>query len=155
MHSSLFIYPLRFTHSAWCVRVLNAACESGLSRPPSSGIQIRAKVRNPTLLDPHGPSSQFIILPKVPRQCEIIEHGSFFTLLEQMKTNLPIGVDPEIMSGAPVFRGTRVPVQSLFEYLEDNMSLEELLGCFATVRGRILTLPPKQPQSASPPSDRH
>jgi hypothetical protein len=27
-------------------------------------------------------------------------------------------VDPEIMSGTPVFRGTRVPVRSLFEYLE-------------------------------------
>ena len=51
-----------------------------------------------------------------------------------MKTNLPIEVDPEIMSGAPVFRGTRVPVQSLFEYLEDNMSLDEFLDCFPTVR---------------------
>jgi uncharacterized protein (DUF433 family) len=51
-----------------------------------------------------------------------------------MKTKLPIEVDPEIMSGAPVFRGTRVPVQSLFEYLEDNMSLDEFLECFPTVR---------------------
>ena len=51
-----------------------------------------------------------------------------------MKTNLPIEVDPDIMSGAPVFRGTRVPVQSLFEYLEDNMSLDEFLDCFPTVR---------------------
>jgi uncharacterized protein (DUF433 family) len=38
------------------------------------------------------------------------------------------------MSGAPVFRGTRVPVQSLFEYLEDNLSLDEFLDCFPTVR---------------------
>ncbi len=51
-----------------------------------------------------------------------------------MKTNLPIEIDPEIMSGAPVFRGTRVPVQSLFEYLEDNLSLDEFLDCFPTVR---------------------
>jgi uncharacterized protein (DUF433 family) len=51
-----------------------------------------------------------------------------------MKTNLPIEVDPEIMSGAPVFRGTRVPVKSLFEYLEDNLSLDEFLDCFPTVR---------------------
>ncbi len=51
-----------------------------------------------------------------------------------MKAKLPIEVDPEIMSGAPVFRGTRVPVQSLFEYLEDNLSLEEFLDCFPTVR---------------------
>lgn len=51
-----------------------------------------------------------------------------------MKTNLPIEIDPEIMSGTPVFRGTRVPVQSLFEYLEDNMALDEFLACFPTVR---------------------
>ena len=51
-----------------------------------------------------------------------------------MKANLPIEVDPEIMSGAPVFRGTRVPGRSLFEYLEDNMSLDEILECFPTVR---------------------
>ena len=51
-----------------------------------------------------------------------------------MKATLPIEVDREIMSGAPVFRGTRVPVQSLFEYLEDNLSLDEFLDCFPTVR---------------------
>ena len=51
-----------------------------------------------------------------------------------MKTSLPIEIDPEIMSGAPVFRGTRVPVKSLFEYLEDNLSLDEFLDCFPTVR---------------------
>ena len=51
-----------------------------------------------------------------------------------MKANLLIEVDPEIMSGAPVFRGTRVPVQSLFEYLEDDLLLDEFLDCFPTVR---------------------
>ncbi|MDB6058849.1 MAG: hypothetical protein JWO95_2693 [Verrucomicrobiales bacterium] len=51
-----------------------------------------------------------------------------------MKGNLPIEVDPEIMSGAPVFRGSRVPIQSLFEYLEDSISLDEFLECFPTVR---------------------
>ena len=51
-----------------------------------------------------------------------------------MKTTLPIEVDPEIMSGTPVFRGSRVPVQSLFEYLEDDISLEKFLECFPTVR---------------------
>jgi uncharacterized protein (DUF433 family) len=51
-----------------------------------------------------------------------------------MKANLPIEVDPEIMSGTPVFRGTRVPVLSLFEYLEDSMSLDDFLECFPTVR---------------------
>ena len=51
-----------------------------------------------------------------------------------MKTKLPIEIDQEIMSGAPVFRGTRVPAKSLFEYLEDNLSLDEFLECFPTVR---------------------
>ncbi len=41
---------------------------------------------------------------------------------------------PEIMSRAPVFRRTRVPVQSLFEHLEDNMSLDKFLEYFPTVR---------------------
>lgn len=54
--------------------------------------------------------------------------------IQGVSTNLPIEIDPEIMSGAPVFRGTRVPVQSLFEYLEDNQSLDEFLECCPTVR---------------------
>lgn len=51
-----------------------------------------------------------------------------------MSRNLPIEVDPEIMSGTPVFARSRVPVKSLFEYLEDNFSLDEFLDCFPTVR---------------------
>jgi len=44
-----------------------------------------------------------------------------------------ITVDPEILGGTPVFSGTRVPVQALFEYLEDNYSLDEFIKCFPTV----------------------
>ena len=44
-----------------------------------------------------------------------------------------ITVDPQVLGGAPVFKGTRVPVRSLFEYLEDNYSLNEFLECFPTV----------------------
>ena len=36
-----------------------------------------------------------------------------------------VTVDPDILGGTPVFKGTRVPVKSLFEYLEDDYSLEE------------------------------
>ena len=39
----------------------------------------------------------------------------------------------EIMSGALVFAGTRVPVKSLFDYLEGGDSLEEFLDDFPTV----------------------
>lgn len=41
--------------------------------------------------------------------------------------------DPELMGGTPVFVGTRVPVQSLFDYLEAGDSLDEFLGAFPTV----------------------
>ena len=51
-----------------------------------------------------------------------------------MKTGLPIEVDPEIMSGAPVFAGTRVPVDTLFTYLMDGTSLIEFLESFPSVR---------------------
>ena len=41
--------------------------------------------------------------------------------------------DPEIVSGAVVFKGTRVPVDALFENLADGMSLEVFLDNFPTV----------------------
>jgi len=41
--------------------------------------------------------------------------------------------DPETMHGVPVFRGTRVPVQTLFEYLEGGDTLEDFLQGFPTV----------------------
>jgi len=44
-----------------------------------------------------------------------------------------ITVDPEILGGTPVFKGTRVPVKTLFQYLENNYSLEEFLECFPSV----------------------
>ncbi len=37
------------------------------------------------------------------------------------------------MHGVPVFRGTRVPVQTLFDYLEGGETLEEFLEGFPTV----------------------
>lgn len=44
-----------------------------------------------------------------------------------------ITVDPEILGGTPVFKGTRVPVKTLFEYIEENYTLEEFLECFPSV----------------------
>lgn len=41
--------------------------------------------------------------------------------------------DPETMHGVPVFRGTRVPVQALFDYLEGGDTLEDFLEGFPTV----------------------
>jgi uncharacterized protein (DUF433 family) len=41
--------------------------------------------------------------------------------------------DPEIMSGALCFKGTRVPVQTLFDYLQASSLLDEFLENFPTV----------------------
>ena len=48
-----------------------------------------------------------------------------------------ITVDPDILGGAPVFTGTRVPVKTLFEYLEDNYTIAEFLECFPAVTGDL------------------
>ena len=42
--------------------------------------------------------------------------------------------DPDILGGTPVFVGTRVPVQSLFDYLEGGETLDEFLRQFPSVR---------------------
>jgi len=41
--------------------------------------------------------------------------------------------DPEILSGAPVFRSTRVPFQALIDYLEGGQTLDDFLSDFPTV----------------------
>lgn len=47
--------------------------------------------------------------------------------------DVPITIDSEIMSGVPVFTGTRVPVSALLENLEVGVSLDEFLENFPTV----------------------
>ena len=47
--------------------------------------------------------------------------------------DVPRVVDPEIMSGVPVFSGTRVPVSALLENLEAGVSLDEFLDNFPSV----------------------
>ena len=46
---------------------------------------------------------------------------------------LPIKIDPKVVSGTPVFRGTRVPVESLISNLEAGLSIDEFLNNFPTV----------------------
>ena len=53
--------------------------------------------------------------------------------MENLFTDLPISINPEVLGGTPVFAGTRVPVNTLFEYIEDNYSLEEFLDEFPSV----------------------
>ena len=54
-----------------------------------------------------------------------------------MKTEVEaqiISRSPDIMSGTPVFAGTRVPVQTIIDYLAGGHSLDEFLDDFPTVR---------------------
>ena len=46
---------------------------------------------------------------------------------------LPCTIDAQIVSGTPVFRGTRVPVEALIDNLEAGLSLDEFLNNFPTV----------------------
>jgi uncharacterized protein (DUF433 family) len=48
-----------------------------------------------------------------------------------------IGRDPDVMHGTPVFRRMRVPVQTLFEYLEGGETLEDFFEGFPTVNREL------------------
>ncbi|MGH7771207.1 MAG: DUF433 domain-containing protein [Candidatus Binatia bacterium] len=52
---------------------------------------------------------------------------------EKELQRLPITIDPDIVSGTPVFRGTRVPVDALISNLEAGLTLDEFLENFPTV----------------------
>ena len=45
----------------------------------------------------------------------------------------PINIDPETMGGTPVFTGTRIPIQTLFDYIEGGDDLNEFLEDYPTV----------------------
>ncbi len=52
-----------------------------------------------------------------------------------------ISVSPDVMSGTPVFVGTRVPVQTLFDYLKGGDSIDDFLDGFPTVsREQVISL---------------
>jgi uncharacterized protein (DUF433 family) len=52
-----------------------------------------------------------------------------------------ISASPEIMGGTPVFAGTRVPVQTLLDYLKAGESIDDFLDGFPTViREQIIAL---------------
>ena len=48
-------------------------------------------------------------------------------------SSLPIVIDPDILGGTPVFRGTRVPVDALLNNLEAGVSIDDFLENFPTV----------------------
>ena len=56
-----------------------------------------------------------------------------------MKITDLITIDKEIQSGTPVFKGTRVPVQSLFWHLEEGVTIDEFLEDFPSVSRKQVT----------------
>ncbi|MBA3884039.1 MAG: DUF433 domain-containing protein [Chthoniobacterales bacterium] len=55
-------------------------------------------------------------------------------------TSSVVKIDPEIMSGAARFAGTRVPIQNLIDYLEGGDSIKEFLEDFPSVARRSTTV---------------
>ncbi len=55
------------------------------------------------------------------------------TVSVEERPQLAVHSDPEIMGGTPVFVGTRVPVDALFDYLEGDYDLAEFLDDFPSV----------------------
>jgi len=65
----------------------------------------------------------------VPNPC----FGAVYCRLVMPNGTRVVLSDPEILGGTPVFVGTRVPVKSLFDYLEAGDSLDEFLETFPSV----------------------
>lgn len=59
-----------------------------------------------------------------------------------------IQIDPEILGGVPVFRGTRVPVKNLFDYLQGGDSIDSFLEDFPAVSREAAVAVLKQAESA-------
>lgn len=58
-----------------------------------------------------------------------------------IKESSVISISPDIMSGIPVFSGTRVPVQTLLDYLKAGESIDDFIEGFPTVtREQVIAL---------------
>ena len=80
------------------------------------------------------------LAPLVVRRRAVVAAAVNFTQEVTMDASL-VKRDPEIMSGALCFTGTRVPVKNLFDYLEGSSSLEEFLEDFPSVsRARAIAV---------------
>ena len=102
------------------------------------------------------PQALAAFLVDVTREAILLRHFSPFAgvLTEQERLHIldafereirrvaesVINIDPDIMSGTPVFTGTRVPARSLTDYLVEGYSLDDILERFPTVRREQATL---------------
>ncbi len=51
-----------------------------------------------------------------------------------MKKPRIVSIDPDVMGGTPCFTGTRVPIQTLLDYLQAGDSIDDFLEGFPTVK---------------------
>ena len=51
-----------------------------------------------------------------------------------IRPGVPLSADPEVMGGRTVFAGTRVPVEVLFEDLADELTVDEIIASYPTLR---------------------
>jgi uncharacterized protein (DUF433 family) len=61
-----------------------------------------------------------------------MRHGAVLKECATMQQNV-VSRDPDVLGGTPVFTNTRVPVQTLLDYLEDGQSLQAFLDDFPSV----------------------
>jgi uncharacterized protein (DUF433 family) len=118
---------------------------SRLSPLPPSRLPLRffhyhklSRLRWPAAICPERPRAPVLCLnpprpPRPPREPFSLFPLTFYANLTRMNSCELITVNPEILGGTPVFKGTRVPVRTLFEYLERGYSLEEFVECFPSV----------------------
>jgi len=66
-------------------------------------------------------------------------------------TQIAIQIDPEIQGGTPVFVGTRVPVKTLFDYLEAGDSLATFCDDFPSVPQKLCVAALEQAREAVAP----
>jgi len=81
--------------------------------------------------------AELVLVPAIftlaPRNPDRSASSAKLFYLEVLMDFAIVTRDPEIMSGALCFAGTRVPVKNLFDYLEGSSSLEEFLEDFPSV----------------------
>src|SRR5262249_21405547 len=98
-------------------RIAIAACTAAIDRATAV---IFDRIARRLIHAAHHPNMRPLIL------------AGWFLILPFMKNEI-VSVSPEVMGGTPVFAGTRVPVQTLIEYLEGGESIEDFLEGFPTV----------------------
>jgi uncharacterized protein (DUF433 family) len=68
-------------------------------------------------------------------------YNRILTALQRAELESAIWTDPHRMSGTPCFRNTRVPIQSLIDFLESGETVDELLALYpAVTRQQIVTV---------------